>query len=65
MCDYAIYVQDAVGDKYCYTVTSAEYKAATIKHARWWMRQRNHRRFDGKPLGECRPLLLVIEAIAS
>ena len=58
-----VYVEDAVGHKYCYSASDLAYEAQAKKHARWWMRQRRWLGFDGKslPMGPCRPLKLVVE----
>ena len=50
----AIHVEDACGFKYCVSYRALAYEAAGIKHARWWMRQRQ--------IGTAvRPLRLVVE----
>lgn len=58
-----VYVQDAVGDKWCWSASDLKYEESAKKHARWWMRQRCFLGFDGKPLpmGPCRPFKLVVE----
>lgn len=38
-----VYVQDAIGDKHCYSCCRLQYEAAAIKHAQWWTRQRASR----------------------
>lgn len=48
-----VYVADAVGDRYCHSCSNLEYEQQAIKHARWWMRQRNHP-------GAARPFRLVV-----
>lgn len=32
----AFYVQDAMGDKFLFTIADADYEAQFRKHARWW-----------------------------
>lgn len=55
-----VYVADAVGDRYCHSCSDIKYEQQAVKHARWYMRQRNLKGFDGKPLSICRPLRLVV-----
>jgi hypothetical protein len=56
-----VYVTDAVGGKFCWSANRIEYEQAAVKHARWWMRQRQHIGFDGKPVPIARPLKLHVE----
>lgn len=68
MADCAFYVEDAVGDKFLYTVADESYEPQFRKHANWWkgyMRYPGQRlRWDGKPVPKpCFPVRTVVEPI--
>ena len=33
----AFYVEDAIGDKFLFTIAESDYEAAFRKHAAWWI----------------------------
>ena len=50
-----VYVQDAVGGIYCHSCGDLAYEAASVKHARWWTRQRASR------IRACAPFKVIVK----
>lgn len=54
-----VYVQDRIGDIYCYSINKIEHRDAAVKHAQRWMRQKKFLDWQGRSLGVVKPLKLV------
>ena len=66
MADCAFYVQDACGDKFCYTVADESYAPKFRKHAAWWKRHARtaaYRQKVGPMRAPAFPVKVVIEPI--
>lgn len=59
--DAAFYVEDAVGQKYCFTIADSGYEPDFRKHAAWWMRTGYKSIPASDPRAPCKPFRVVVE----
>lgn len=59
--DATFYIEDALGQKYCYTIADVDYEPAFRKHAAWWKRTGYKTIPTSSPRAPVKPFRVVVE----